>query len=66
MSEHRPVLFSGGAWFNKKWDSSATEELEARREVREAMKEASKVVDTANDELWESLMHTHIEEGFDE
>lgn len=65
-SEHRPVLFSGGAWFNKKWDSSATEELEARREVREAMKKASKVVDTANDELWESLMHTHIEEGFDE
>ena len=39
---------------------------EKRQKQREAMKKASKVVDTANDELWESLMHTHIEEAFEE
>ena len=62
-SEHRPQMFSGKAWFDNTWESTATEKLASKREVREEMKTTMlKTADVDNDSLWESLMESHLED----
>lgn len=62
-SEHRDRLFSGLAWFDDSWESTATEKLEAKREMRAEMKATTmKTADVDNDTLWDALMESHLED----
>jgi len=62
-SEHRDRLFSGSAWFDDSWESTATEKLEAKREMRAEMKATTmKTADVDNDTLWDALMESHLED----
>ena len=62
-SEHRDMLFSGNAWLDTELESDATIDLEKHRDIKERVREASKVHVNADDnDVWDALMENHFSE----
>jgi len=60
-STHKTMLFSGTAWFEGV--DVATEGLEARRTLKETLKESSLVaVDIDDDATWDAFMEAHLDD----
>ena len=65
---HRDILFNGKAWLNADLEDTATQELEARREVREKVKEATldETKFSSDEDLWDLIEQSHFGDGLDE
>ena len=60
-SVHKGMLFSGTAWFEGV--DVATEGLEARRDLKETLKESSMAaVDIDDDATWDAFMEAHLDD----
>ena len=58
---HRDLFFSGTAWFDESLKSDATDKLQQRRDVEEAVKKAVRENDDPNDQdLWEHIAEAHL------
>ena len=64
--EQKDILFSGQAWLDSEIEAEATSDLEKHRDMKEKVREASKVhVEADDNDVWDALMETHqLEDGF--
>ena len=62
-SPHRPTLFgSRCSWLDDTIKSTATEALEAKREVREKVQQlAQSAVESTDEDFWETLANAHLD-----
>jgi hypothetical protein len=67
-SPHRPTLFgSRCSWLDDTIESTATEALEAKREVREKVQQlAQSAVESNDEDFWENLANAHLDTLDDE
>jgi len=60
-SEQKDILFSGKSWLDDELESDATQDLEKHRDIKEKVREASKVHVNADDnDVWDALMENHF------